>query len=197
MRRIATLVVGVLLVACGTALAQDRAEVSVGWRHLYIAGSDGEAGANVPKGWYADIAVPFTGRFLAVAEAAGHYESETAPPDLVPGVNITGTADAKIHTFLGGVRVRGGASPRVSPFAQVLFGVARASASAEGNVTVGGTTVPFDFSESESEAALSVGGGVNVSAGSLGVRIQAEWLKILADDSGNAFRVGIGLVIPF
>jgi hypothetical protein len=29
------------------------------------------------------------------------------------------------------------------------------------------------------------------------VRVQAEWLKILADDSGNAFRLGIGLVIPF
>ena len=135
--------------------------------------------------------------FSAVAEAAGHYDSETAPPDLVPGVNITGTAEANVHTFMGGVRVRGGANPRVRPFAQVLFGVARASVSAEGSVTSGGLTVPFDFSESETEAALSIGGGVNLSAGSLGVRLQGEWLKILADDSGNAFRFGVGLVIPF
>ena len=71
MRRLAALVIGVLFLASGTALAQGRAEVSVGWRHLYIAGSDGEDGANVPKGWYADIAVPFNGRLSAVAEADG------------------------------------------------------------------------------------------------------------------------------
>lgn len=197
MRRLAAFVIGTLLLSSGTALAQDNVEVSAGWRHLYIAGSDGEDGMNIPKGWYADIAVPFNGRFSVVAEAAGHYDSETAPPDLVPGVTITGTADARFHTFMGGVRVKGGANPRASPFAQVLFGVARASVSAEGSVSSGGLTVPFDFSESETEAALSIGGGVNVSAGSLGVRFQAEWLKILAEDSGNAFRFGIGVVIPF
>ena len=197
MRRMTVLVLGVLLFTVGTAFAQDKVEVSAGWRHLYIDESDGDDGTNIPKGWYADVSVPFNSRFSAVAEAAGHYTSEDAPPDLVPGVNITGTADASVHTFLGGVRVRGGANARVSPFAQVLVGVARASVSAEGSVSSGGLTVPFDFSESETEAALSIGGGLNLSAGSLRVRLQGEWLKILADESGNAFRFGIGVVIPF
>ena len=197
MRRVTLLVIGALFFTGGTAVAQEKAEVTAGWRHLYIAGSDGEDGSNIPKGWYADIAVPFFGRFSAVAEAAGHYKSESAPPDLVPGVSITGTAEASVHTFMGGVRVRGGANPRIRPFAQFLFGVARATVSSEGSVTSGGVTVPFDFSESDSEAALSVGGGANLTAGSYVFRLQAEWLKILADDSGNAFRFGVGFVIPF
>ena len=197
MRRTTAFVIGVLLLTGRTALAQDTVEVSGGWRYLYVAGSGGQDGTNISKGWYADVAVPFNSRFSAVADVAGHYKSEDAPADLVPGVNITGTAEASIHTFMGGIRVRGDANPRVSPFAQLLFGVARASVSGEGSVSSGGLTVPFDFSESETEAALSIGGGVNFSAGSLGVRFQGEWLKILVEDSGNAFRFGVGIVIPF
>ena len=195
-RRLSVLLLGFLLFGATTALAQDKTEVSAGWRDLYISGSDGEDGTNIPKGWYLDVSVPLSPMFSIVGDVGGHYKSE-ATTQVVQGISVTGTADAKIHTFMGGVRLRGGQNPRVSPFAQVLFGAALASFDAEGSVTVGGIPQAFDFSESDTEAALSLGGGVNLSAGSLGVRLQAEWLKILADDSGNAFRFGVGVVIPF
>ena len=195
-RRMGVLLLGFLIFSTGTALAQDRTEVSAGWRDLYIAGSDGEDGMNIPKGWYLDVSVPLSPMFSIVGDVGGHYKSESTT-EVVQGVSVTGSAEAKVHTFMGGIRLRGSQNPRVSPFAQVLFGAARASFDAEGSANVGGTPFAFDFSESDTEAALSLGGGVNLSAGSLGVRLQAEWLKILAEDSGNAFRFGVGVVIPF
>jgi hypothetical protein len=195
LRILAALVIAFAGMGTDRALAQDAVEVSAGWRHLYVAGSDGEDGVNIPRGWYVDISLPLSPMFSIVGDVGGHYDSETTS-EVVQGVTVTGSADASVHTFMGGVRVRG-RDPRVSPFAQVLFGAVRASVSAEGSATVGGTPLSFDFEESESEAGLSIGGGVNLRAGSLGVRVQGEWVKVLAEDSGNAFRFGAGVVIPF
>lgn len=196
MRRLATLVLAVLVLASGTATAQDRPEFSAGWRYLYIAGSDGSDGTNVPKGWYVDVAVPLSGMLSIVGDVGGHYKSESETIT-EQGVTVTGTAKANVHTFMGGVRLSGRQNPDLTPFAQVLFGAARASASVEASANVGGVPFEFDFEESDTEAALSLGGGVNLRAGSIDVRLQADWLKILADDSGNAFRFGVGVVIPF
>jgi hypothetical protein len=131
-----------------------------------------------------------------VGDVGGHYKSESET-FVEEGVTITGTAKASVHTFLFGVRLVGRDNPRVTPFGQVLFGAARATASVQSSANVGGVPFDFDFDESSSEAALSFGGGANVTAGSFVVRLQAEWLKVLADDSGNAFRFGAGVVIPF
>jgi hypothetical protein len=200
MRRLATLVFGAVVLTGGTALAQDRPHVSAGWRLLHISGSDAEDstgadddGINLPKGWYVDVAVPITPRLSIVGDIGGNYKSETES-FTEQGVTFTGTAKANVHTFLGGIRLRATENPRLSPFAQILFGAARATASVE--ATVGGMPL-IDFEESGTEAAMSLGAGVNLSAGSLGVRVQAEWLKILEDDTGNAFRFGVGIVIPF
>ena len=199
MRRLATLVLGVLALTGGTALAQDRPEVSAGWRLLHVSGSETDDitgteddGVNLPKGWYFDVAVPITPMLSIVGDVGGNYKSE-AESFTEQGLSFSGTAKVSLHTFLGGIRLRATESPRVSPFAQILFGAARATASVE--ATVSG--VSFDFDESGTEAAMSLGGGVNLNAGSLGVRVQAEWLKILEDESGNAFRFGVGIVIPF
>jgi hypothetical protein len=196
-RRLAILVIGFLMATAGAALAQDaRPEVSGGYRFLYIGGSDAEDGTSVPRGWYVDIAYPITPMLSIVGDVGGHYKSETET-FVEQGVTITGTAKASVHTFLIGIRLSGRDNPRVTPFGQVLFGAARAATSVEATADVGGVPFEFDFDEAESEAALSVGGGVNVGAGSLVIRLQGEWLKILADDSGNAFRFGAGVVIPF
>ena len=200
MRRLATLVIGVLALTGGTAIAQDRPEVSAGWRLLHISGSDtGEIagaeddGVNLPKGWYVDVAVPITPMFSIVGDVGGNYKSESVT-FTEQGIAFSGTAKVNVHTFLGGVRLRATENPRVTPFAQLLFGVARGSASVE--ATVGGTPL-IDFDEVGTDAAMSLGAGVNLTAGSIGVRLQAEWLKILEDESGNAFRFGAGVVIPF
>ena len=195
--RLTILALGFLLSAAGAATAQDpRPEVSGGYRYLHIGGSDGEDGTSVPKGWYLDVAYPITPMLSLVGDVGGHYKTESETFD-EQGVTITGTAQASVHTFLFGVRLSGRNNPRVTPFGQVLFGAARAAASVEASANVGGVPFEIDFDESESEAALSIGGGANVGAGSFVVRLQAEWLKVLADDSGNAFRFGAGVVISF
>jgi hypothetical protein len=202
-RHHAVLVIAFLLIGTRPALAQNGAEVTAGWRDLYIGGSEGADGQNVPIGWYADVAVPFkllkvgTLASFLVADVSGHYHSEDAT-ETVPGVGtITGSADSNVHTFMGGLRLSGVQNPRLRPFAQVLFGVGRASTSLSGTATVGGLPpVTFEDSFAEADAALSIGGGVNVAAGTLTVRLQAEWLKILVEDSGNAFRFGVGVLIP-
>ena len=200
MRRLATLVIAILVLTGGTAIAQDRAEVSAGWRLLHISGSDtGEIsgteddGVNLPKGWYVDVAVPITPMFSIVGDVGGNYKSESVT-FTEQGISFSGTAKVNVHTFLGGIRLRATENPRVTPFAQLLFGVARGSAGVE--ATVGGVPL-IDFDESGTDAAMSLGAGVNLTAGTIGVRLQAEWLKILEDDSGNAFRFGAGVVIPF
>jgi hypothetical protein len=196
-RRLTILVIAFLLSAAGVATAQDaRPEVSGGYRYLHIGGSDGEDGTSAPRGWYVDVAYPITPMLSIVGDIGGHYKSESET-FVEQGVTITGTAKASVHTFLFGVRLSRRDTPRVTPFGQVLFGAARAAASVETSADVGGVPFEFDFDESASEPALSIGGGVNVAAGSFVVRLQAEWLKILADDSGNAFRFGAGVVIPF
>jgi len=200
MRRRATLVLGVLVLTGGTALAQDRPEVSAGWRLLHISGSEaedisgtGDDDVNLPKGWYFDVAVPITPMFSIVGDIGGNYKSESVS-FTEQGLTFSGTAKVSLHTFLGGIRLRATENPRVTPFAQILFGAARGTASVE--ATVGGTPL-IDFDESGTDAAMSVGAGINLTAGSVGVRLQAEWLKILEDESGNAFRFGAGIVVPF
>jgi hypothetical protein len=194
--RLTLLVIGAILAAAPAHAQELRPEVSGGYRYLYIGGSDDADGTTVPLGWYLDVAYPLTPMLSLVGDVGGHYksESETFSEE---GVTITGTAKANVHTFLGGIRLSRRDNPGFTPFGQVLFGAGRAAASLEATVDVGG--IPFDssFDESDTEAALSVGGGVNVGAGSFVVRLQAEWLKILSEDSGNAFRLGAGVVIPF
>ena len=200
MRRLAVLLIGILALTGGTAMAQDRPEVSAGWRLLHISGSDAgdlsgtdDDGVNLPKGWYFDVAAPITPMLSLVGDIGGNYKSESVT-FTEQGVTFSGTAKVSLHTFLGGIRLRATENPRVSPFAQLLFGAARGSASVE--ATVSGVPL-IDFDESGTDAAMSLGAGVNLTAGSIGVRLQAEWLKILEDDSGNAFRFGAGVVIPF
>jgi len=112
MRRRATLVLGVLVLTGGTALAQDRPEVSAGWRLLHISGSEAEDisgteddGVNLPKGWYFDVAVPITPMFSIVGDIGGNYKSESVS-FTEQGLTFSGTAKVSLHTFLGGIRLR-------------------------------------------------------------------------------------------
>lgn len=200
MRRRAALVIGILAVTGGTAVAQDRPEVSAGWRLLHISGSDAgdisgtdDDGVNLPKGWYFDVDVPIMPMFSIVGDIGGNYKSESVT-FTEQGISFSGTAKVSLHTFLGGIRLRATDIPRVSPFAQLLFGAARGTASVE--ATVSGVPL-LDFDDSGTDAAMSLGAGINLYPGSIGVRLQADWLKILEDDSGNAFRFGAGVIIPF
>jgi len=197
LRHLAALMSAAVVVTAGTAFAQNaRAEVSGGWRHLYIQAIEGEDGLHLPKGWYADVAVHMNDIVSIVGDVGGNYVTEDATETLY-GITITGSAGVSLHTYLGGVRFRMSRNPRIVPFAQVLFGGVRASASIEATLTVDGESLPIDESESASNGGMTAGGGVNLAAGPVGVRLQAEYLKVFVDDGGNAFRFAVGVVVPF
>lgn len=183
---------------CGfasTAAAQDRPsmEISGGWRFLHST----EIDESLSAGWYADVAGSVTNAIAIVGEVAGAYKTvEETVGDFGPPVTVTGTL--RLHTFMGGVRFSARQHPRVVPFAQVLFGVARLSATVEGSATVAGRTTTINESETENEFAIDTGAGVNIRlVDNIGVRFGASYVRFGASDGGNAVRVSTGVVIPF
>jgi hypothetical protein len=195
--QIAVLVCASLFMAAGTCLAQGtRGEWSGGWRHLYIAGSDGEDGTNLPRGWYVDVALHLNDMFSVVGDVGGNYKSEDVD-EVFQGISVSGEADASIYTFMGGLRVRASRNPMLSPFAQILFGGIHAGFDVEASSVVNGQTITVSDSDSQSEGAMSIGGGINLGTRWVGIRVQADWLKVFEEDSGNAFRFAVGVVVPF
>jgi hypothetical protein len=180
MRRLAVLVIGVLLTSSGAAFAQERGDVSGGYRFLRTEGE------NFGKGWYFDGAVPVTEIVSVVGEVAGTYKSLS---ETFGGITVE--ADFKLHTFMGGARFKVPVEETtLTPFGQVLFGVGNARASASG----GG----ISLSESSSDGAMSISGGVDVNGtGRVGLRAMIGWLRDFADDASNAFTFSIGAKIGF
>lgn len=181
MRRRAALVIAVLLMAGGTAFAQDRGDISGGYRFMR------SEGVNVGKGWYADVSGHLTDMVSIVGDVGGSYKGES---ESFAGVTIA--ADIKIHTFTGGLKVRASAvSPSVVPFGQVLFGVATAKTEASG----GGISI----SESLTDPMLNLSGGVDVRGGApVGLRAQVGWWRIFSEgEAFNAFHISIGATIGF
>lgn len=175
MRRGAALVVGILLVSGGTVFAQDKGDVSGGYRFLRTEGE------NFGKGWYFDVAGHVTEVVSVVGEVAGTYKSVS---ETISGITIS--ADLKLHTFMGGARFRVPVeNQNVVPFGQVFFGFANAKVSASG----GG----LNISESSSDGAMSAGGGIDINgSGRLGLRAMIGWLRDFSDDSSNAFTFSLG-----
>ena len=181
MRRVVSLVIGVLLLSSGTALAQDKGDVSGGYRYLR---SEGEG---ISKGFYVDVTGHLTGMVSIVGEVGGSYltESETFS-------GVTAEASGTIHTFATGVKLRASrVSPNAVPFAQLLFGAGRASVEAK----VAGITL---LDESTSDPIMHLSGGVDVSGGGpVGVRVQVGWLRVFEDDASNIFTLSVGAKIGF
>ena len=150
---------------------------------MRFLGTDGE---NFGKGWYADVAGHVTNVVSVVGEVAGTYKSLS---ETFQGVTVS--ADLKLHTFMGGARFRVPVESRnLAPFAQALFGIGNAKASASG----GGISI----SESSSDGAMSVSGGVDVNGeGLLGLRAMIGWLRDFSDDASNAFTFSIGAKVRF
>jgi Outer membrane protein beta-barrel domain len=171
-------VVSALCVAVFMVAAPAKAqgvEASVGYNYLYIDTEPGDPDdlQNLPAGWYADVAANLTSMFGVVGQVTGNYKSI----DFGSGDE----ADLKIHTFMGGVRI-GGSALSIRPFVQVLFGGANAKFTG-------------DFDDSETDAALQAGAGVNIKPGPIGLRLGADYIRVFTEDEGtNVFRVGVGIV---
>jgi hypothetical protein len=185
MRRLAVLVMGVLLLTGGTVFAQDKGDVSGGYRYLR-ATDDGES-EGFGKGWYFDVTGHLTNMVSVVGDIGGSYKSVSETDG---GVTFTG--DIKIHSFQGGVKFRASmVNPNVVPFAQVLFGGVKASFKFSG----GG----FSDSDSDTNGMMTVAGGVDVSGMSkVGVRVMAGYFRVFEEDSGtNGFVFSVGGKVGF
>lgn len=161
-----------------------KVEVSAGYQFTRVPD------LNFPLGWYVDVAGNLHPMFAVVVEAAGAYKNET---ELIGNTMVDLTA--RLHTFLGGVRVASRTNPALVPFAQVLVGAARASVGGSGNVN----GVNVSTGESDTQFALQAGGGANLQVSArFGVRVGADWRRIFfSDGSENEFRVVAGVVFPF
>jgi opacity protein-like surface antigen len=166
-------------------------EVSGGWRLLHVEGETFSAG------WYGDALGNITNVLGVVGEISGHYKHREETTS-IGGIQVTASGDARIHTFMGGVRFSWRTNPRIIPFAQALVGLAHASLDVEGSTTVGGRTFTIDESETLSDFGADIGGGVNIRATDrISVRVAGSYFKIVEEDSGDAFRFAAGLVFPF
>jgi hypothetical protein len=165
-----------MLVVAAPARAQG-VEISAGYNYLHIDTTEDEPDdlANLPLGWYADVAGNITSMIGVVGQITGNYKSV----DAGGGFDV----DTRIHTFMGGVRAGGGAA-NVRPFGQALFGLVNAKFTAEG---LG--------DETTNDPALQFGAGVNVMSGAVGVRLGADYIRVFSEDEGtNVFRLALGIV---
>ena len=189
----------VVLGGSASARAQDlpAGEVSAGWRLLNIPDTFGfDDSQTFPLGWYADVSGNLSRVFAVVGEVSGNYKSFDDDSQFGPQVDVS--VSVNVHTFMGGIRASGRQKPRFVPFAHALFGLARGSGTVEGHATVGGRTIDINESESASDFAFDAGGGVNFAlTDRVGVRVGASYLRVGGSDGGNAFRFGVGAVIPF
>jgi len=198
MRRLA-LMIGLILAVEGSAFAQNqKTEFSAGWRYYHSEDT------SYPKGWYADLATDLTPSdvtptFAVVGEVGGTYKSRD-DSRTIGGVRYTGSADFSLYTFMGGARVRAASTnPRIVPFGQFLFGVARQKTSVDLSASGPGSgTLSFSDEDSNTDAALALDGGVDVdTGGSLRVRVAGGYFHVFGDSDSNAFRASVGVVLPF
>lgn len=137
---------------------------------------------NFPAGWFVSGAHTLWDWLAAVGEVSGGYKDFD--------FSVAGTTfstRARVHTFLGGARYQR-ALARLTPFVQLLAGVARAS---------GGVRVfRLSIAEAQTEFALQPGGGVDIAlTDRVGARLAADYRRIFAEDEDNEFRFAAGVVV--
>jgi opacity protein-like surface antigen len=192
--RILAFWVTVSSVAAPVFAQSTKAEISAGYQFLNFV-VDGED-ESMPKGWYLDVSGNLTPMLGIVFQVGGNYKTfeETVTAG---GITATATADLKVHEFLGGVRVKAKGSPALVPFAQVLAGGINGSVEVSSTTTIPGQP-PIAFSDSDSSTnfALEVGGGVNFGlSDKTGLRVGADYLRVFEEGGGaNLFRFTVGIV---
>ena len=176
MPRFSIVAIAVLLLMAGPASAQNKGDISAGYR---FAQSEG---VSYPAGWYADVTGHVNDLISIVGDVGGAYNSDSL------GV---GEVTRRIHTFMGGVKVNARTKDDdVVAFGQVLFGAAnlRLSTSGTGVALLRATTDPI----------LGASAGVDVEGDlPVGLRFQIGWLRVFEDDASNAFSFSVGAKFRF
>lgn len=142
---------------------------------------DDDIDENFPAGWFVSGAVNLNDWLAIDGEISGSYTTLETP---------IGDARLSVHTFMGGPRFFRRLSG-LTPFVQVLFGAARATAEA--------SVLGVAMSESATEFAVQPGGGIDVHlTDRISARLEGDWRRIVTgDEAGNEVRVAAGMVYGF
>ncbi len=199
------LTVAALGAPLSAAAQTPRFEVSGGYQFLNISadleGIDTgdipvrNVDQSLPAGWYVDIAGNLSRHFGVVFAAGGNYKSITESASF-GGLAASASFDLRVHEFMGGVRYSSRAHRTVVPFGHFLVGAINASAKVTASGSVAGSP-GFSFSDEASgtDVALQAGGGMQLRiANNFGVRVGADYIRVLAVEGVNAFRLGAGVV---
>ena len=125
-----------------------------------IAKHDPDLSANFPAGWMASGGAHLWEWLGAVGEVSGSMKTLSIPGD---------KPKLRVYTFMAGPRFTRRAHTGVNPFAQVLFGSARASTSVLG------------IRETVTDFSYQPGGGIDLTiAGRLGARFEGDYRIVRA-----------------
>ena len=155
------------------------AEVAAGYQFM----RDYDLGESFPEGWFVSGAGYLTSTIAVVGEVSRSRWSDTNP-------NVDLTANVDMFTYLGGVRLRRRVGA-VSPFAQLLVGGTRATATLSGFGT--------EASQSETGFVIQPGGGVDFPLNdAISARALFDYRRIsFADQRTNQMRVAVAVVVGF
>lgn len=170
-----SMLAALLLVVPAAAMAQSapadaKGDIAVSYSFLH----DSDLATNFGVGWVFSGARHLNPVFSIVGEAGGNYKT----------MQVLGTdVDLSVHSFLGGVRLRNENSSKAVPFAQVLSGVSRASASVLGASAAGNAFT------------IQPGAGVDIQLRErMSLRAQGDFRILRSDgENSNEFRVAVGL----
>ena len=169
-----------------SAFAQDTPKFDVFAGYSYLRANPDTTGIS---------SFSMNGGSASLAYNANHWLSGVADFGGYHANNILGThVDGTLSTFLFGPRVSYHRDSRITPFGQVLFGVAH----------IGGNN-GLGFSSSNNSFAMTVGGGVDYKlTDRFSIRpVQVEYLLTrfnelgLGTQSQNNLRVSTGIVFHF
>jgi len=173
----------------GAAYAQDTPKVDIFAGYSYVRENPSTSGASgfSLNGGSASIAYNVNNWLSGVADFGGYHNGN------ILGTNVNGT----LSTYLFGPRVSYRHLGRITPFGQVLFGVAHASGSLSGSTTT--------VTSSDNAFAMTVGGGVDYNLSHhFSVRpVQVDYLLTRFSETGtgaqsqNNLRVSTGVVFRF
>lgn len=131
----------------------------------------------------------FTPRVGITGDFSAHFKSRTEPGIGIPENPLPGnfTFEARTFNFLGGPQVRFTNSTRVTPFVRALAGVQSNRISVEQEGASGD-----DFSETFTDFALGIGGGVDVRVSPrVAIRaFQIDYNPVFVGDRQNFFGTG-------
>lgn len=172
---------------CGGAVrAQDTSKVDIFAGYSYVRENPSTSGVDSfsLNGGSASVAYHIKDWVSAVGDFGGYHNG-----------NILGTSlDGTLSTYVFGPRISYHSDRRITPFAQVLFGVAHAGAS-----ITGGT------SGSQNAFAMTLGGGVDYRINHrLSLRpLQVDYLLTrfpegtASNQTQNNLRASTGIVVHF